>query len=926
MRKQGAILVITAFLAVILCGAVSAADSSINGGEGNISDINASEDVDPILLVTVNYEYDDDEINPEIEITDSDNNSIAFDKEKLSDTLYKLNFTYGGLTNGTLFNVIVRAPGYVDQTQQVEVNQGSSDPEFYGTATFDMEATTNYKIGREVTEAADNALDFDNADSVLCITTAGLAYNDDTTTEDCLEGILNGSGGSISYGQGNLLTFQSARTDPLEFCFVTRIGDALTAAYYTYTDGAVVLSYLGTFSAITQDLWDDTITPTLGDKAFGYVSLANAWKEGLSTDILRQAAYHGHVCLGTISGQAMITLLLKYYPPGVYGDSGELEATSYRAVSVPGNSDDDAFIYSLDLTPGKRSWVGYDTSDSGAADNMVGFIRWCATTNTGTLIIMQFDEDAVLALYKERTGFSAYSGIASELVFNAWLVDMLENEPESLVQILYVFNITEEVHNNLTGGVNSKQVVTDALGLDMDYILGLGLTNLADQKVATTYTTGALTQDQIKKIGIDAANMAIALFAADGIDLEKDDSDLTVFTSAGYVRVNEQVMDMTMDGIYEVLGSRLSRATLLPVHNARFNDLYFQFTLVKDGTYISKTIYYIYNETTAKWELVEKAGGCIIDQVLPYDPPYDVLMAWLWHNHVCGGSTSGYLITDYVYDNFPITEDEQYTYISTNDVCRDDVLSYLLGVSAGTGTYYNQRMKSAGSEVGILSVYDSATKTRRVVILDLTSPRFSDGNNYENYINLYKVLQAYDDWNSPECQEALANIPNLTRAPSITLSVDTWVTDEEWANIIAGGDGTLDSLAYIKSLPLRTQEELIKIQGGTETPNGGSTSQGSSTGSSTGSGLVTSTGSDGSSLFSSGSVGTTGTDVNAATETTADTSSDSAGDSGSDSGSAYEVTKAGTDNSDDTPWGTYAVVGILSVLALAGVGFFFKGN
>src|SRR5690606_5796390 len=116
-----------------------------------------------------------------------------------------------------------------------------------------------------------------------------------------------------------------------------------------------------------------------GDRAFGYVSLANSWKEGLSTDILRQAAYHGHVCLGTISGQAMITLLLKYYPPGVYGDSGELEATSYRAVSVPGNSDDDAFIYSLDLTSGKRSWVGFDTSDSGAANNMVGFIRWCTT-------------------------------------------------------------------------------------------------------------------------------------------------------------------------------------------------------------------------------------------------------------------------------------------------------------------------------------------------------------------------------------------------------------------------------------------------------------------------------------------------------------------------------------------------------------------
>ena len=922
MRKQGVILVIAALMALILCGAVSATDSSTTGGEDNLSEVNASDSVDPILWVDVGYEYADDQINPEIAVTDSNNNSVAFDKTKYSDTLYKLNFTYDNVTNGTLFNVIVRAPGYIDQTQQVAVSQAGTDPEFIGTADFDMQATDSYKIGRNVTAAADNLLHFATADDVLCITTAGLAYHNGTTTEDCLEGILNGSNGEITYGQGNLLTFQSTRTDPLEFCFVSMIGDSLTAAYYTYTDGALVLSYYGTFSAITQDLWDNTISPTLGDRAFGYVSLANAWKEGLSTDILRQAAYHGHVCLGTISGQAMISLLLKYYPPGVYGDDGELEATSYRAVSVPGNSDDDAIIYSLDLTPGKRSWVGYETSDSGAADNMVGFIRWCATTDTGTLIIMQFDEDAVLALFKQETGIYAYSGIAAELAFNAWLVDKLENDPESLVEIPYVFNITEAVHNNLTGGVDSKNVVCDALGLDMDYILGLGLTNLADQKVATNYTSGTLTQDQIKQIGVDAANMAIALFAAEGIDLEKDDYDLTVFTSAGYVRVNGQVMDMTFDGIYDVLGSRLSRATLLPVHNARFNDLYFQFSLEYNGSVITKTIWY--NATTGLLEFKDKAG-CIIDQVIPYDPPYDVLMAWLWHNHVCGGSTTGYLITDYVYDYFPLTEDEQYTYISTNDICRDDILSYLLGVSAGSGTYYNQRMDSAGSEVGILSVYDSSTNTRRVVILDLTSPKFSGGNSYENYINLYKVLQAYDDWNSQECIDALASIPNLISAPSITLSADTWVTEEEWQRIISGDGESGNALDYIHSLPVRTQAELISIQGGSQT-TGGSTSTGTGstgTGTSSGSLVGSATGSGSSLLGLSNGSNNSGVNVSAATVTNS-----TSGSVGAQPGEAkaYEVTQAGAQGSEGTPWGLYAVVGVIAVLALGGVGFFYKGG
>ncbi|BDZ68105.1 FmdE family protein [Methanobacterium ferruginis] len=311
MRKQGVIIVLVALMAVILCGAASAADSSITGGEGNISDVNASEEVDPVLWVTVDYEYDDDEINPEITVTDSNNDNVAFDKTKYSDTLYKLNFTYNGVTNGTLFNVLVRAPGYAAQTKQIAVQQEGTDPEFIGGATFNMEATENYKLGREVTAAADQLLDFAGADDVLCITTAGLAYRNGTTTEDCLEGVLNGSHGEISYGQGNLLTFQSTRTDPVDFCFIVRNGSELTAAYFK--NGELTTSYLGTFSAIDQTLWDNTISPTFTN-AFGYVSLANAWQEGLSTDILRQAAYHGHVCLGTLSGQAMISLLLKYYP------------------------------------------------------------------------------------------------------------------------------------------------------------------------------------------------------------------------------------------------------------------------------------------------------------------------------------------------------------------------------------------------------------------------------------------------------------------------------------------------------------------------------------------------------------------------------------------------------------------------------------
>ena len=44
-----------------------------------------------------------------------------------------------------------------------------------------------------------------------------------------------------------------------------------------------------------------------------------------------------------------------------------------------------------------------------------------------------------------------------------------------------------------------------------------------------------------------------------------------------------------------------------------------------------------------------------------------------------------------------------------------------------------------------------------------------------------------------------------------------------------------------------------------------------------------------------------------------------------DSGKAYEITGTATAGSqDDTPWTAYAVVGIMSILALAGIRFFLK--
>jgi len=275
-------------------------------------------------------------------------------------------------------------------------------------------------------------------------------------------------------------------------------------------------------------------------------------------------------------------------------------------------------------------------------------------------------------------------------------------------------------------------------------------------------------------------------------------------------------------------------------------------------------------------------------------------------------SPSG-IITDYIFEQYPLGEDEKYIYVTTSDYCDDDGLLYLLGISPGAGTYLNQRLDDNNVDdqraEGYLIIWDDATQTGRVMIVTYSGPKFASGTNQlKGYISLY-------NGETPD---------NLVEAPQVQ-SLYTRLINSSEKNMLLSGEAAAaygSPFSYIQSIPAdRTLSDLVPVEGGSEAD--GSTSQGTSTGSSTGSGLISSTGSGGSSLLSTSSVGTTGTAVNAATQTT---TTEAGTDSAGDSGSAYEVTKAGSQKDDDTPWGTYAVVGIVSVLALAGIGFFFKGN
>jgi formylmethanofuran dehydrogenase subunit E-like metal-binding protein len=845
--------------------------------------------IDVVIGVTVGFEYPSDGniINPHITVKDEGGNSIVFNKRyNLAYRAWEVSFKYPGVASAVYqtggaegsvatatygggetvatavytFRVTVSAPGYEAWEQEVEVRRDPArpdDPVYYGNAAFNLRATPGYRLGREITRKADGLLNFGAADGVLCITTAGSVHYQGNTSEDVLEGILNEAYGTITFGQGNLLMLRKTRVDPIDFAFVVKKGTDLRLAYFK--NGSLSPAYVGTISQNMSSSEWATVSNRLGSDAFPIASLANAWAIGLSSDILRGAAFHGHVCLGTISGYAMIETLLKYYPP-VVSDTG-IEATSYKVLGVPGGSDDDVFIYAMDSTPGKRAYVGFNTTDN---ENMVGFLRWNSQTKTGTLVIMEFDREALAAQFTRETGLVVVEDTLTELKFNAWLVNRLKDNPASLVRIVKALDgLNQEQCDYLTGGVGSTTVGT-AGGLDWDYINGLGLPEASP--AAVTPNPGGLTLQDIRAIGVRAAELAGRYFGALGIQLEKDDPHVAVLTSAGYVRLAGLPTDMTWDGIYDVLGSRISRKTLLPVHGSLWGRLWFAF--VKRGS-DGQTLHAMYLEYDPVTKRLVRTGNIPYDEeptpegaaqmvrdigpaalndpgqlnqlkkmfgdrfnnvqtianVWRIEAPFDALLVFLFHNHACPGVSPSFLIADYVFQNYPLGEDEKYIYITTTTYCKEDGLIMLLGLSPGAGTYFNLRLAetetnsasvSGAKMEGILIRWNEKTGVGEAVVITFKWPTWDLQGLVTQEARREAQIAAFQNiWQNK--QDAVVAV-----GPVLVTEMRKLITESELRTILSGALESGNVLRFIAGLPDRTLSDLLPSPVPTPVRGGGS--------------------------------------------------------------------------------------------------------
>ena len=222
-----------------------------------------------------------------------------------------------------------------------------------------------------------------------------------------------------------------------------------------FQNASTTYSYLGTISEdMTKAEWNKYYNAVVGENAWAFASLANGWNAGVSREILQEAAFHGHICEGTLGGYSVIQALIKYYPPEQETNPGGVgspaDITAYKVLGVPGGSDDDAAIFFLDDTIGKTGYTGMNTSYTGADENMIGFIKWNSAKKTGDLIIMSFNSTKLKQTFTKETGINPDAGSLEELKYCSWWINQINTNPDKLVDFLYEFTgLNQEQYNYL---------------------------------------------------------------------------------------------------------------------------------------------------------------------------------------------------------------------------------------------------------------------------------------------------------------------------------------------------------------------------------------------------------------------------------------------------------------------------------------------
>ncbi len=260
-------------------------------------------------------------------------------------------------------------------------------------------------------------------------------------------------------------------------------------------------------------------------------------------------------------------------------------------------------------------------------------------------------------------------------------------------------------------------------------------------------------------------------------------AEVVVLTNAGYAVVNGSTTEGCLDGLTKASGATVGKANLLEVHSSRDKALWFLFFDKKTGqsAYCEVNPQAVPAELNqgkkvaavpsaklfariaaaniganqifanpAEWNAKVQArifngnefALVTLANVAAHGAPYDFVKAALYHDHLCPGVNSGYLIANYLKKELPLrSADEKYYIISVPVWCKEDALQTVLNTTPGKSGMavlpMDEQLKArlipeAKNLAGIYIRWNDKSKTGDGLVLAFDFARANSIGNIDN--------------------------------------------------------------------------------------------------------------------------------------------------------------------------------------------------
>jgi formylmethanofuran dehydrogenase subunit E-like metal-binding protein len=198
--------------------------------------------------------------------------------------------------------------------------------------------------------------------------------------------------------------------------------------------------------------------------------------------------------------------------------------------------------------------------------------------------------------------------------------------------------------------------------------------------------------------------------ARNEIGLEKGDERLLALTNAGYGTVNGKTTEAFLDIVSNVTACTMGTKSLLTVHTPFAEPLWCALYRKDNG----KLIFIKWGEkgfTQQQIDISQKkifksqdwkkaASGIIGSKTLfsvvtishcwAADVSWSLLKTAEFHNHICPGLNTGFIIGEYLQKNYPLRKGEKYMFIGAPPGCSLDALQIIFDTTTGKSAAFSK--------------------------------------------------------------------------------------------------------------------------------------------------------------------------------------------------------------------------------------------